>query len=88
MHGLQVFDETGKKVFDTNTRTVKIIANIVCEENKNITLTHELFLSETAFCIVCPPDTLRTKKRINIVGDKCYVDADGWNDKNIIIGVY
>ncbi len=81
MHGLQV------KVFDTNTRTVKIIANIACEENKKVTLKHELFLSEKPFYIVCPPDMQREKKRINIVGDKCYVDADGWKE-NIIVGVY
>ncbi len=88
MHGLQVFDEKGKKVFDTNTRTVKIIAKINCKDNSTVTVEHELFESETPFYIVCPPDKHRTEKRINIVGNKCFVDTSYASNKIIIVGVY
>lgn len=79
--GLQVFDEEGNEVFNSSTRTFKVIKRIKYEKGKTVTLSHPLFeLSKnmTAIAVVSPPIVGGWGTRITHAGgNKINVEMSG-----------
>lgn len=54
MQGLQVFNELGQIVFDTNTKTIKVLANFKIVPNMDRSFTHLLLATDEPFYIITP----------------------------------
>ncbi|WP_296201977.1 hypothetical protein [Psychrobacter sp. UBA3962] len=55
--GLQVFDENGKEVFNSSTRTFQVIKKVVFKKDTSLTISHPLFNKDsglTPMFIVSP----------------------------------
>ncbi|MGP5661709.1 hypothetical protein ACTXPE_04775 [Psychrobacter celer] len=57
MQGLQVFNDLGQIVFDTNTKTIKVLANFKIVPNMDRTFTHSLLATDSPFYIITPVAT-------------------------------
>lgn len=55
--GLQVFNEAGNIVFDTNTKTIKVLERFKILPNMDRTFTHPLLASDAPFYIITPVAT-------------------------------
>ncbi len=87
--GLQIFDEHGNNVLDTNSRTIKILGKF--DYNPSVqTITSPLFLTESSFFIVTPQfryDDVDLK--VTFQGSTCTVrNTKKFFPKTIYVGVY
>jgi len=55
--GLQVFNELGNIVFDTNTKTIKVLERFKIVPNMDRTFTHSLLASDAPFYLITPVAT-------------------------------
>lgn len=55
--GLQVFNELGNIVFDTNTKTIKVLEQFKIVPNMDKTFIHPLLATDTPFYIITPVAT-------------------------------
>lgn len=90
--GLQVFDENGVNIFDTNTQNTKILGLVEKTNNNDHTeyIYSDLFITNTPFFIITPPSINIASSNIQIffIGNKCEVRHKANMKYKIIVGVY
>lgn len=64
--GLQVFNELGNIVFDTNTKTIKVLISFKVTPNMDRTFTHALLATDTPFYIITPVATGALVEQITV----------------------
>lgn len=57
VQGLQVFNEAGNIVFDTNTKTIKVLERFKILPNMDRTFAHPLLATDAPFYIITPVAT-------------------------------
>lgn len=55
--GIQVFNSLGNIVFDTNTKTIKVLERFKIVPNMDRTFTHPLLINDAPFYIITPVAT-------------------------------
>lgn len=99
--GLQVFNELGNIVFDTNTKTIKILHQTAIEPNTSWDFTHPLLATDSSFYMITPVATGNLINDITItqLSNGFRVQAGSFKDSTgkfypnanmleIVIGVY
>ena len=94
--GLQVFDENGKEVFSSSTRTFKVVASLKIERNSTRYVYSDLFLKDSPTYFVTPLLALGVGKdvQVSFSGNSCKVVIGDIIDRKVIdhtlvvIGVY
>lgn len=97
--GLQVFNELGNIVFDTNTRTIKVLTLMPVVANMNTTFTHPLLSSanNTPLYVLQPAAQAGTVNNVQVTfnGNVATIKTGDINDTyvnasimKLIIGVY
>lgn len=97
--GLQVFNELGNIVFDTNTRTIKVLTLMPVVANMNTTFSHPLLASskETPIYVLTPAAQAGTVELVSVTfsGSTATIKTGNIRDfyfnattMQLLIGVY
>lgn len=97
--GIQVFNEQGKIIFDTNTRTLKVLTMIPVTKNMNTTFSHPLLASskDTPIYVLTPAAQAGTVELVSVTfsGSTATIKTGNIRDfffnaatMQLIIGVY
>ena len=97
--GIQVFNDQGNIVFDTNTRTIKVLTIMPVVANMNTTFTHPLLSSanNTPLYVLQPAAQSGTVNKVQVTfsGAVATIKTGNLNDSyvnasimKLIIGVY
>lgn len=88
--GLQIWDENGNNILDTNSSTVKMLG-VFKYDSSPVVLTHNLLATQNRFYMVFPPTRGAPTNDLKVVfsGNKATVyNTRQTNYKKIYVGVY